>query len=318
MIAERLEARVVDFYTGHYKLQPRGTLLDRAISLESHFEVLKAGNRIEQLAQCDQCEGKSDARLPACPFCGDGAPVEAAETKEITVTPVEPATELDKVLEELAQCARVHRSNIYRTGCLLRRIRDEELWQQRVDGEGKQLYSGYLEFVKVEVKIKRAWASRLVSLVEQFSEQQFEEWGATRLYLSSKLPVDERQKALEAGKGQSTREFEETVRDRSRSSQGNPWPKLESTQKSMQSVPLGRVTTRLYARPTKEGPVNAPTEEAQGIEQQPFGMVQITENLWARITIKRSVDGTGVLVAGFELRTGSLVDSDGKRIEDNG
>jgi hypothetical protein len=75
----------------------------------------------------------------------------------------------------------------------------------------------------------------------------------------------------------------------------------------VQAIPLGRVTARLYARPTRNHPVGVATRDAVSLTDEPWTQIQITDDLWARLTIRQLTDGTGALAIGFELRQGRLI-----------
>jgi hypothetical protein len=73
------------------------------------------------------------------------------------------------------------------------------------------------------------------------------------------------------------------------------------------AVPLGQVVARMYARPTRNYPVGVATRDAVSLDDDPWTQVQITDDLWVRITIRRVADETGALAAGVELRSGERI-----------
>jgi len=328
IIMERVHRDTVDRYLRYYKLNPQGGLAERCMRLQTRFNILAEGHEI-QLAGCDSCGGQSDAALPVCPFCGEGGligpesdapdlPPNARDivTTAISVSTVEgstPVERLDRCMSELAVCAKVHRSNLYRVGCLLRQIRDEELWRHRFDGRGLPLYAGYSAFIETEVHIARPQAVKLIRCVEEFSPEEFERWGASRLYFSLRLPEKERTKFLEQTSGvpvaqlaeeaasQQTRKREKEVND------SGPFPRMPKSKRVVQAIPLGHVIARMYARPPRNHPVGVVTRDAVSLQDEPWTQIQITDDLWARLTIRQLTDGTGALAIGFELRQGKLV-----------
>jgi len=319
----RVHRDTVDRYLRYYKLNPMGGLADRCMRLQTRFTTLAASHEI-QLSECDGCGGRSDAALPVCPFCGEGGllgPDSAepelpplgpdTETTAIVVATVEgatPAERLDRCMSELATCARVHRSNLYRVGCLLRQIRDEELWRHRFDGRGLPLYTGYAAFIESEVHVTRQQAVKLIRCVEEFPPEEFEKWGASRLYFSLRLPEHERGKFLEETKDLPKDELAAQANQRKKTvAESGPFPRMPKSKRVVQVIPLGHVIARLYARPTRNHPVGVATRDAVSLTDEPWTQIQITDDLWARLTVRQLTDGTGALAIGFELRQGTLV-----------
>lgn len=312
---------IVDRYLRYYKLNPMGGLAERCMRLQTRFLTMAASHEI-QLAECDECGGRSDSALPICPFCGEGGTIVAGapdpelppqvldvSSTSIVVSEVDGATpseRLDRCMSELAACASVHRSNIYRVGCLLRQIRDEELWRHRFDGRGLPLYNGYAAFIEAEVHVSRQQAVKLIRCVEEFKPEEFEKWGASRLYFSLRLPEDERKKFLEETSTVPQAQLAEHANKRKVPDSG-PFPSMPKSKRVVQAIPLGHVTARLYARPTRNHPVGVVTRDAVSLSDDPWTQIQITDDLWVRLTIRQLTDGTGALAIGFELRQGKLI-----------
>jgi hypothetical protein len=320
----RVHRDTVDRYLRYYKLNPRGGLAERCLRLQTRFHTLAASHEI-QLSVCEGpngCGGQSDAALPVCPFCGEGGLLEPDApdptlpdlapdtwTTALVLSAVEGATpgeRLDRCMLELATCAKAHRANLYRVGCLLRQIRDEELWRERFDGRGHPLYTGYADFVESEVHIGRSQATKLIRCVEEFQPEEFERWGASRLYFSLRLPEHERKEFLEETSDVPQAQLAGRANKRKVPESG-PFPRMPKSKRVVQAIPLGQVIARLYARPPRNHPVGVVTRDAVSLADDPWTQVQITDDLWARITIRQLTDGTGALAAGFELRQGKLI-----------
>lgn len=284
-----------------YGLAQHGKLIDQVQRLDAHLRVLAIGNRI-RLSHCDICDSFGDSTLPCCPFCGDEAPVDGrvVDLQEIEVVPVKTASvsRLDAVLQELNQCARAHWKNIYTTGQLLKQIRDEELWRERVDQHGQSVYRGYLGFVAKEVGIKQAYATRLIRVVERFSEAEVGQWGIQRLHVAARLPESKRTKFLESTAHLPATQLASTV-----DTGMNGWPRMKG-KAVVARVPLGRVLARMSARPNRTARVGVPQDDAVSIEQGPWAMVQVSDDLWVRVAVRRAPDGSGALVAAVSFHQG--------------
>jgi hypothetical protein len=318
---------LVDRYLRYYKLNPLGSLAERCLRLQARFQAMAAARQV-QLSACDRCGGQSDAALPACPFCGEGglvgasipasdgavAPALAAPAVVADAEGGTPAERLARCMAELARCARAHRANLYTVGRLLRQIRDEELWRHRFDGRGQPLYTGYLAFVEAEVHVHRQQATKLIRCVEEFTAEQFEAWGASRLYFSLQLPEAERGRFLEQTRAVPCAQLvAEAARRRQPPDPAGPWARMPQGKRVVAAVPLGQVVARLYARPTRNYPVGVVTRDAVSLEDDPWTQVQITDDLWLRITLRRVADETGALAVGVEVRQGTLIPrEDGK------
>jgi hypothetical protein len=312
------DVKVVDsLVTQHlrqYKQSTHGGRIERAQRLETYFQVQSARNTIK-LSHCDICDGLSDSTLSACPYCGDAAPVEGhAQPGEITVRPAASLSPLDQVLDELKACARTCLLNLYRTGELLKRIRDQQLWKQRRNDQGRPVYRGYLDFVAAEVGFQAAYATRLIRIVENFSQEDLEQYGVSRLNVAASLPADERQAFVEETRSLPTKDLPAAARRRTGMEE---FP--EMTGKTiMCKLPIGRVLARLYARPTPRSRVGVPEEPAKSLQQRPFTMVRLPNDLWLRIDIKRAPDQSGDLVAGVQLRQGKPIDQEGRTEDADG
>jgi|GEM_PF-7070217 hypothetical protein len=317
---DRVHQETLNRYLRYYKLNPMGGLAEKCLRLQTRFHTLAASHEI-QLSECDGCGGRSDAALPVCPFCGEGGLIEQdapdptlpdspdTATTAIVLSTVEGATpgeRLDRCLSELAACAKVHRSNLYRVGCLLRQIRDEELWRERFDGRGLPLYTGYAAFVESEVHVSRQQAVKLIRCVEEFQPEEFERWGASRLYFSLRLPEYERKKFLEETSNVPQAQLAGQANKR-KTPENGPWPRMPKSKRVVRAIPLGQVIARLYARPPRNHPVGVVTKDAVSLADDPWTQIQITDDLWARLTIRQLTDGTGALAVGFELRQGKLI-----------
>lgn len=293
------------------KLPLRGTVTDLAARLESHYQLQAAAHNVT-LAQCDRCDGQSDAELPACPFCGDSEPVQAP-SKEIVVHEVDaPASPLDEVVAELRECAQRHWSNVYRTGVLLRRIRDEELWKERRTPDGRLAYNGYLGFVEDVIGMKAANVTRVIKVVENYSQEEVGKWGIARLSVSTRLPVENRQAFLERTAEVPTRQLAaEATRER------DPQADHPATTGPpvIAKVHTGLVTAPLWRRRGRASRVGVPEAPAISLEQRPWAQVQVGEDLWVHANVKRSLDDEGRLVLVLDVRKGRPIGSDNRVID---
>jgi hypothetical protein len=313
MKAELLDAKAMGPYFRRYNVSAQGSVVERADRLQAHFEVLQARGHVE-IVRCDRCEGRSDRALPLCPFCGCTEPViektattvepeaPAAESTELAPVPTGAIADLDLAVQELRGCVRFAVKNAYRMGQLLRRIRDEGLWQLRVDDDGLPKYHGFHQFVGLEIGVKHAYTNRLISVCEVFSEQDIEKFGITRLSVALRLTESERHKWLEDTQQLPARgpELAQAAR---KPSGATGFPEMNG-RRVVARVPVGRVVVPMYQRPTVPTRVGAPTEMAQSFDQDPWTRIQLDKDLHLAISLKRA--RTGQIKAVVEIREGHV------------
>jgi hypothetical protein len=299
VIYNKISNDLVTRYLRLYKQPYQGSKPDKATRLETYFQV-QAARRTIRLSLCDICDAHSDSELPTCAFCGDAAPVK--DPGEIIVLPARRAPQnLDEAIQELHECAQRHWGNVYRAGELLKQIRDQQLWRERIDERGKEVYGGYLEFVAEEVGIRSAYATRLVRIVENFSEEDVAKWGISRLSFAARLPENDREKFIKETAHIPTKNLPAVVKSKKLM---DDFPEM-SGKSVIAKVPIGRTLAKLYVKGGRLSRVGIPEEPAKSIEQRPFTMVRLPDDLWIRIDIKRAPDGSGDLVAAVQFRQGT-------------
>lgn len=135
----------------------------------------------------------------------DGAMVvdvdhDAYNEAALTVTPFidVPSTELDRAVETCHQMKREGAAWAWHLG---KHIHDTiyigQTWKQRVDAKGVGLYKSFDRFVRAELNLLPAFVYRMMGVAKEFTLDQAEKYGTTRLkYLLSAAPED-RQTILE-------------------------------------------------------------------------------------------------------------------------
>jgi len=306
------------------------------------------------LANCSECGGDSDARLPECPYCGEpGQAVAPPKDEALTAADGQPlpqpgatVADLDEAVARVARMDAQVGVSTYDMGLALRDIQERGLWRLRLDQYGLHRFRSFYDFVEEEIGLRRAAARRWIRVTEQFTREQVEEMGVTRLAQALRFPVEEQPAFLaevvgkpsgEAAKVARTKmrrrvrqRHQKEVEARKQASEGTepsappdvaqgaaesdptpcPWPMFpqDGPEEYFDTLPLGWTVVPLWARPTiTDRRVDEPTVPAMSTEEDPWTRIQLRPDLHLRINTRQN--DAGQLEARVELRRVPVVGS---------
>jgi len=339
-------------YLRYYRLPTHGALDAVVARMQS---LWRQANPPIVLANCSECGGDSDARLPECPFCGEpGQAVTAPKDEVLTAADGQPLPQPGTTVDDLDEAvARVARQDsrvgvaTYDLGLALRDIQERGLWRLRLDQYKLPAYRSFYDFVEEEIGLRRGATRRWIRITEQFSRDEVEAYGVTRLAQALRFPVEEQSAFLaevaDQPSGQAPKVARTKMRRRVRQQQRQeaeaqqqaptdaptgeapdgaqgaaegdsfspsvPWPLWPQEGSAYdKSIPLGRTVVPLWCREASGGRrVDEPTRAAVSTEEAPWTRVCLRPDLHLRITTRQN--DAGELEAVLELRRVDVVGS---------
>lgn len=146
---------------------------------------------------------------------------------DLTVRQTE--SDLDSVVDDVNNKIRNCVNDYWELGTKLAEVQKTKIWKQRKGADGKPAYSRFEQFLESEIKISRTTAVRLIDVSLNYSKEDMQKYGLTKLALTLQAKAEDRaelQHAIESGA--STREIESRVKQ----------PKIAPYQGSPEEVPV--------------------------------------------------------------------------------
>ncbi len=222
---------------------------------------------------------------------------------------------LDESIQRFHASAKQGAESLYLMGVELRKMRDY-LWQQRMDG-AKPKYKSYNQFVSAEIGISHGTEGRARRIAENFTLEQFRQYGAKYLMMMIAAPKEEHEALLgriDAGEISSPKDLEKEVRDirekggvsvietdamREAAASGRNVPSAATTsaaakarKKDSAAITIGLKaeagTVKLLARPKKKGDEE---RRARGVDDQPYGTIEAINGVSLHLAVKRTPAG---------------------------
>lgn len=211
-------------------------------------------------------------------------------------------SDLDSSLDRLNVARTDATKGIYAYAQELKRIHDLELWKLRVNGK----YPNFGAFCQTEVRISRQYAYKLFSIIEAYSQEQFEKHGLYKCNLALQVPAEVRSAVLGSEKGTESRE---SVSQRARELMGKesdarktPPPSDRAEAVTVAVVP-GLVEVEMQKRPlVDDWPAGKLTEPATSITDDPWFRMGLTNNVFMSVRLTRN--NRGHIMAIVEFRRG--------------
>lgn len=272
----------------------------------------KGGKKGEKKTQAEVRETKAPQPMPA--MVKPSAPV-----VDVPLAPVVAnEKELDAALDRYRKASESTANGLYLMGVEIAKIHDH-LWQQRLEG-GKSKYKSWSQFVATELAISVPYANRLKQVVEKFSENDFNKYGAKALMVMAAAPKEDHARLMEAAEnGASTRELDAEVR-KIREAKGiatldepgeEPAGKgKRQTQKATEAAKAAAEKKRkegsaaatiglksetgkvkLYAKPLDEKLPHQKAELATSIDDQPYGKIEGINGMTLYLALQRTPAG---------------------------
>jgi predicted Zn-ribbon and HTH transcriptional regulator len=302
---DKVDAAVIDAALKSLKLDTTGEVTDRIVRLATHF---KQKTPKADIADCTNCGGESDINFAMggtsqCPYCGDEGveedkPVEPKEPKEQKLVKVQrpemrpeskggnDVAALDSSIAEIERLKLSSATNIHALGTEIRRLYELELWKLR-KVEGLIAYRNFKHFCAAELHMSHTYAYKLIDVAKAFTSKQIEELGASKLSFVLAVPPQHREKLLEdARKGASTKQLK---------AKADELAGKRKVDAVTVAVAVGRITLPLFARPSKETK-DAPPKVAKKLEDDPWAVEDMTNDVRTLYWVKRNAKGEMVLV----------------------
>ncbi|MCP4674318.1 MAG: hypothetical protein GY854_02130 [Deltaproteobacteria bacterium] len=329
---DKVKPDLVIRYLKQYDLPLFGDLEEQVRRLTHYFETEYGKPTI---AQCDDCDGLSNAYLDECPFCGNNDPVSdgvddsdsdealgvapTVESETLPAIPDQPSNnltseDLDTAVRTIRNCITQAVHNIYTIGRVLKRVKVLDLWKLRTNARGEPIYGSFGEFCEQEVGVTPNRARKLMAISENYTADQISEFGLTRLGVSLSLPKARRGEFLDkaAVLPANNRDLRQLARgmtgmgepeesdDTSDAPSSTPQPHFEHTMPI--DVPLGLHVLDMWRRPTRPGRVGTTTLPARNITDLPWTKLKISDDLILHIRLIS--DPVGDIKVAVEFRQG--------------
>ena len=241
----------------------------------------------------------------------------AAAPAQQTLTKVQPVpgggklqteADLDKAVLKAQKLKAAVAGGYYALGKHIKEIFSTHLWKQRTS-EGKTKYTGFEQFCQQELKMNASTAIGLMDVADNFTEEQVNKFGTTKLNLVLKAPEEVRGEVLsDVEKGASVRELGDKVKEerakkgnkrretgRKKMPAGEKAAKKVEAAKGRQTITIanieGRKTIKLNARVEK----GQEPKRAKRIADQPWGTLELSNNVVMKFLVQDR-DGELVLV----------------------
>lgn len=178
-------------------------------ALAKHFKRATPKTR---LADCTICGGISDVNLPACPYCGDVETNEVAAVEVVArptvATPADSlphgVAELNDAVARVVELKRDAALNVWELAQQMVKLSETGLWKLRKDEDGNPRYRTWGLFCTAELGMSATHAYRLCDVARNFTRQQVEAIGTTKLQLALKVPPEKRSDVIRAAEGGAT------------------------------------------------------------------------------------------------------------------
>lgn len=205
---DKVDGEVVRAALRAVQIEPPKDLAACVKALAKHFKRVTPKAR---LADCTICGGISDVNLPACPYCGDADTEGVVPAVEIVARPAvtTPAdslphgvAELNDAVARVVELKRDAALNVWELAQQMVKLSETGLWKLRKDEDGHPRYRTWGLFCNAELGMSASHAYRLCDVAKNFTRQQVEAIGTTKLQLALKVPPEKRGdliRAAEAG-----------------------------------------------------------------------------------------------------------------------
>lgn len=309
-------------------LSVRGTLGEQVGRLDDYFGADEA----PALASCGWCGGMSPEDAEGgCPFCGTR---DDEDEPDVTTNPPGPAgpeqgdakvkqpktdivprqhqavqtvAMLDEVVAEIWRLLREDAANAWKIALNLARLFEEDLWKLRRTEHGEVVYKNFEAFTRAEFGFGRKYAQDIIRICKEYTEEQFREYGPTKLRAVLQQPKEHRGALLDAlQKGVKRVDIEAPQRAR-----GGTKPKVKKARPEVEvdaetgkitvATTLGRSMVELFAKPVA-GQNPRETRRAVSIKDVPWGHLDLANDVRMYFTILAGADGK--LVARFDFKRG--------------
>lgn len=224
--------------------------------------------------------------------------------------------ELDAALDRYRKASESTANGLYLMGVEIAKIHDH-LWQQRLEG-GKPKYKSWSQFVATELTISVPYANRLKQVVEKFSEDDFNKYGAKALMVMAAAPKEDHAQLMsKADSGATTRELDAEVRKireakgitvvENESKEGASSKGKRQTQKATEAAAASRAKkesaaitlglksetfkVKMFAKPASEKLPHQKAECARTLEDQPYGKVECINGVTLFLAIQVTPSG---------------------------
>jgi hypothetical protein len=233
--SKAFDVTVIVASLGALGLEAGPDINEKIAVLRGYFAEQAKGEDRGKLGVCDACKESSDVeRFDACPFCGtiEPAPSEdngAAATAEaptglIKTTKNKGAplvgvlvTDFDRKIEEARTIQRGTMAGSWLLGTVLAEIDAKRLWKQKLNDEGKVKYKTFDAACKGELGMGRKNVTNLLRVVEHFTKDEVEKFGATKLrLLVDETPSTKKQMLEKMKGGAGRREVERALRPKTK------------------------------------------------------------------------------------------------------
>lgn len=257
---------------------------------------------------------------------GNAKPVKAEPEPrtEIVMT----ADDLDKAVERVRKLKVFAAKAAYALGHELLAINEQKLWKLRLGEKGKAKYTSFDQFVEQECQISHTHAYNLISIAKDFTEEDMNVFGTTKLAIMLKAPEEVRPALKEKAKTHSANQLRQEARKaaeerghtnkkkkhaRDYANMGKKGAKATATKKTTKAASdkitiatiEGKKIVNLFAKPDSMRNIDwGSLKRAKTIDAQPFGRLELTNEvtmtfalvkndagLQLKIDIRRDVSG---------------------------
>ena len=233
-----------------------------------------------------------------------------SETVVATEAHVVSAEELDKAIDEVQKAKQAAVFSYWELGRAIFLIYERKLFLERRDGSNNPKYKNWSQFVSTELRMTPAYSYKLMDVAANFTREDVEAIGTTKLGILLKLPEAARAELVEkAKKGLPRSKLADEVRKLAGSG-----PRRETGRKKTPAgggrkakpaggdapdgsitvaMVLGRVKIPLFARPKKAG---AAELRAKKLGDDPHGVEQLANGVEVRYVVTTTAKGELQLV----------------------
>lgn len=245
-----------------------------------------------------------------------------AKTNGASVTPTTPSStytqqDLDKAVKEVVVLKAKGAETLWDLGHKIAEIHDKNLWKLRLE-DGKQRWKNFDSFCNVELNMTPQNAKRLLDVAVKHSVEEVRKFGPTKLGLLLTAPPEAQEKIkakIEAGA--SKRDVEREVQ-KAKADAGHRRPargkrsekqekalakaskaKAEKVKKVAKTVTVanmvGRVTVKLYEKPTTKKVDFKTLKRAKTLGDQPYGRNVLANGVVQEFYIQKTPAGELIL-----------------------
>ena len=278
-----------------YKLDAHGALQSRVERLAKHIRSVTPKSN---LADCSTSGGDSDIRLPQCSYCGDGdaevTHVELVSARPQHLQPVSARfseADLDQAVAEVRRLRGRVAASCWDLGRAIYAIYERRMYDVRRDPLGRSLYKTWDQFCYDELGYTPQYSYRLMWVSLEFSREDAESLGVSKLSMVLQVPKAERQKILDKARAGVTRDvlmeeirklaFHTTRWREDNDKAGTLAQSSPATRSETATIPLGRHVLPLFARPALRpesgNEPGGPTRRAATIGDDPWAVLQLAD-----------------------------------------